>query len=33
MAAPLTNDVYKDDRGLFVVTDKKCGMDIIEFRG
>ncbi|MEA2988948.1 MAG: hypothetical protein QOG83_1659 [Alphaproteobacteria bacterium] len=32
LAAPLTNDVYQDDRGLLVVTDKACGMDVIEFK-
>jgi hypothetical protein len=32
-AAPLTNDIYKDDRGLLFVTDKKCGLDVIEFKG
>jgi hypothetical protein len=31
--APLTNDVYKDDRGLLFVTDKERGMDVIEFTG
>ncbi len=31
--APLTNDIYKDDRGLLFVTDKKCGLDVIEFKG
>lgn len=31
--APLTNDVYKDERGLLFVTDKKCGLDVIEFKG
>jgi hypothetical protein len=33
VAAPLTNDVYKDDRGLLFVTDKERGMDVIEFTG
>ena len=28
-----TNDVYKDDRGLLFVTDKKRGLDVIEFKG
>jgi len=31
--APLTNDVYKDDRGVLFVTDKERGMDAIEFAG
>ena len=31
--APLTNDVYQDDRGLLIVTDKWRGMDVIEFTG
>jgi len=31
--APLTNDVYQDDRGLLYVTDKERGMDVIEFTG
>ncbi|MBX9777355.1 MAG: RNA polymerase subunit sigma-70 [Xanthobacteraceae bacterium] len=30
--APLTNDIYKDDRGLLFVTDKKCGLDVIEYK-
>jgi len=29
--APLSNDVYQDDRGLLIVTDKWRGMDVIEF--
>jgi hypothetical protein len=29
--APWTNDVAKDDRGLIFVTDKVCGLDVIEF--
>jgi hypothetical protein len=33
VAAPLTNDIYKDDRGLLFVTDKKRGLDVIEFKG
>lgn len=33
VAAPLTNDVYKDERGLLFVTDKERGMDVIEFIG
>jgi hypothetical protein len=32
VAAPLTNDVYKDDRGLLWVTDKERGLDCIEFK-
>jgi hypothetical protein len=32
LAAPLTNDVAQDDRGLLYVTDKSRGFDIIEFR-
>ena len=28
---PWTNDVAKDDRGLIFVTDKVCGLDVIEF--
>ena len=31
--APLTNDVYQDERGLLFVTDKERGMDVIEFTG
>ncbi len=31
--APLTNDVAMDDRGLLYVTDKACGLDVIEFQG
>ena len=31
--APLTNDIYQDDRGLLFVTDKKSGLDVIEFKG
>ena len=33
VAAPLTNDIYKDDRGPLFVTDKKRGLDVIEFKG
>ena len=33
VAAPLTNDVFKDDRGLLWVTDKERGLDVIEFIG
>jgi hypothetical protein len=29
---PWTNDVAKDDRGLIFVTDKVCGLDVLEFR-
>ena len=25
--------IYKDDRGLLFITDKKCGLDVIEFKG
>jgi hypothetical protein len=32
VAAPLTNDVFKDDRGLLWVTDKERGLDVIEFK-
>jgi len=32
-SAPLSNDVFKDDRGLLFLTDKKLGFDIIEFKG
>jgi hypothetical protein len=32
VAAPLTNDIFKDDRGLFWVTDKERGLDVIEFQ-
>jgi hypothetical protein len=32
VAAPLTNDVFKDDRGLLWVTDKERGLDVIEYR-
>jgi hypothetical protein len=28
---PWTNDVAKDHRGLVFVTDKVCGLDVIEF--
>jgi hypothetical protein len=31
--APLTNDVAKDTRGLYWVTDKARGLDVIEFNG
>jgi hypothetical protein len=30
---PWTNDVAKDERGLIYVTDKSCGLDVIEFDG
>jgi hypothetical protein len=30
--APLTNDIYIDDRGLLFVTDKERGLDVIEFK-
>jgi len=30
---PWTNDVAKDHRGLVFVTDKVCGLDVIEFSG
>jgi hypothetical protein len=33
VAAPLTNDVFKDNRGLLWVTDKERGLDVIEFTG
>jgi hypothetical protein len=32
VVAPLTNDVFKDDRGLLWVTDKERGLDVIEYR-
>lgn len=32
VAAPLTNDIFKDDRGLLWVTDKERGLDVIEYR-
>jgi hypothetical protein len=32
VAAPLTNDVFKDGRGLLWVTDKERGLDVIEYR-
>jgi hypothetical protein len=32
VAAPLTNDVFKDQRGLLWVTDKERGLDVIEFK-
>jgi hypothetical protein len=32
LAAPQTNDVFKDERGLLWVTDKQRGLDVIEFR-
>jgi hypothetical protein len=31
--APLTNDVAKDSRGLYWITDKARGLDVIEFNG
>jgi len=31
--APWTNDVAMDERGLLFVTDKKRGLDVIEFKG
>ena len=31
-AAPLTNDVFKDNRGLLWVTDKERGLDVIEYK-
>jgi hypothetical protein len=31
VAAPLTNDVFKDARGLLWVTDKERGLDVIEY--
>ena len=30
---PWTNDIAKDERGLLFVTDKVCGLDVIEFKG
>jgi hypothetical protein len=33
VAAPLTNDVFKDDRGLLWVTDKERGLDVIDYQG
>ena len=32
VAAPLTNDVFKDERGLLWVTDKERGLDVIEYK-
>ena len=32
VAAPLTNDIFKDKRGLLWVTDKERGLDVIEFK-
>jgi len=32
VAAPLTNDVFKDRRGLLWVTDKERGLDVIEYQ-
>ena len=32
VGAPLTNDVFKDDRGLLWVTDKERGLDVIEYQ-
>ncbi len=32
VAAPLTNDVFKDRRGLLWVTDKERGLDVIEYK-
>jgi hypothetical protein len=31
--APLTNVIFMDDRGLLFITDKKRGLDVIEFKG
>ncbi|HEX2227240.1 MAG TPA: RNA polymerase subunit sigma-70 [Candidatus Binatia bacterium] len=31
LRAPLTNDVFKDNRGLLWVTDKERGLDVIEY--
>ncbi len=31
-STPWTNDVAKDERGLVFVTDKVCGLDVIEFK-
>ena len=30
---PWANDVAKDQRGLIFLTDKACGLDVIEFDG
>ncbi len=30
--APLTNDIFKDHRGLLWVTDKERGLDVIEYK-
>jgi hypothetical protein len=32
VTAPLTNDVFKDNRGLLWVTDKERGLDVIEYK-
>ncbi len=32
VVAPLTNDVFKDRRGLLWVTDKERGLDVIEYK-
>jgi hypothetical protein len=32
LAAPQTNDVFKDQRGLLWVTDKQRGLDVIEYK-
>ena len=32
VAAPLTNDVFKDRRGLLWVADKERGLDVIEYK-
>ena len=32
LAAPQTNDVFKDHRGLLWVTDKQRGLDVIEYK-
>jgi hypothetical protein len=32
VAAPLTNDVFEDERGLLWVTDKERGLDVIEYK-
>jgi len=31
VAAPLTNDIFEDERGLLWVTDKERGLDVIEY--
>ena len=32
-AAPQTNDVFVDDRGLITIVDRHVGFDVLEFTG